>query len=59
MDLLEVAPAFVCSKFEGFTFRGTDLLALVGNQSGGCLAACALYREVVPIAESPFREFPL
>ena len=33
MDLLEAAPAFVCcSELGGSTFRGTDLLALVGNQ---------------------------
>ena len=34
MDLLEVAPAFDrCLELGGFTFRGTDLLALVENQS--------------------------
>ena len=33
MDLLEAAPAFVCcSELGGFVCRGTDLLALVGNQ---------------------------
>ena len=34
MDLLEAAPAFICcSELWGAIFRGTDLLALVGNQS--------------------------
>ena len=37
MDLLEATPAFVhCSELEGSAFRGTDLLALVGNQSVSC-----------------------
>ena len=34
MNLLEAAPAFVhCSELGESTFRGTDLLAFVGNQS--------------------------
>ena len=33
MDILEAAPAFFhCSELGGSAFRGTDLLALVGNQ---------------------------
>ena len=33
MDLLEAAPAFIpCLELGGSTFRGTDLLAPVGNQ---------------------------
>ena len=44
MARLEVAPAFVhCSELGVSTFRGTDLLALIGNQSG-CLTVSTLQR---------------
>ena len=43
INSLESAPAFVhCSKLGGSVFRGTDLLALVGNQS--VIYFCPLYR---------------
>ena len=60
MDLLETVPAFVvafvvflfvCLQLElgGSAFRGTDLLALVGNQ---LLPCCLSIVEVVPTSES-------
>ena len=33
MDLLEAAPVFVCWELGESAFRGTDQLALVGNES--------------------------
>ena len=50
------APAFVlCSELGGSTFRGTDLLALVGNQSvSHCLSIVersSLF-QIVPLGDS-------
>ena len=58
MNLLET-PAQLLSLFElgRSALRGTDLLDLVGNQSGALLFVHC--REIVPISESPFREVPL
>ena len=50
MYLLEAAPAFVlCLELGGSTFRGTDLLAFLGNQSISALLFVHC-REVIPIS---------
>ena len=57
VELLEAALAMVhCLELGGFTFRGTDLLALVGNQ---WVPYCLSIVERLSLFQSLFREVPL